>query len=385
MKATIVTLEPIDGEDNLTVASFEEAFGEFSELRGRGRARRNKRRTERQQNRIGRRRARKKSRQDMRAEQQESRQSRKDTRKSRRSARKGSDDDSESEDSGSTNSDDSSSKDSGSGGQGEGEGEYQTTQDGDAEVGQEEEQSSEQGGEEEGGEEESEGFDGNSDSEDYVYGAEDYYMNVDGQKAKIHPKVKDIAKRIERNKERLTQLEMRLQSTQSLSERQSVSNEITKRRARLKELEGMLEGYSNARGRSKHGANRRKEIGQARKVARKERRLEKREKRKGGGERENEETEVESSLSPKFSKERIEIPASEEGTGFNGGTGFIGVDDKNDFDAPAVRKFDVNFSSADGTSSSKPKINLKALAIGVGVGLVAIYLIDKYKVFEKLK
>jgi hypothetical protein len=210
-------------------------------------------------------------------------------------------------------------------------------------------------------------------------------MNVDGQKARIHPKVKDIAKRIERNKERLTQLEMRMQSTQSLTERQNVSNEITKRRARLKELEGMLEGYSNARGRSKHAANRRREIRQARKVARKERRIEKREARKGNREQEGVETEVESKLNPQFSKERIEIPASEEGSGFNGGTGFIGVDDKNDFDAPAVRKFDVKFSSADGMPSSKPKINLKALAIGVGVGLVAIYVLDKYKVLEKLK
>ena len=178
---------------------------------------------------------------------------------------------------------------------------------------------------------------------------------------------------------------MRLQSTQSLTERQKVSNEITKRRARLKELEGMLEGYSNARGRSKHAANRRREIRQARKVARKERRLEKRENRRGGGREESGETEVESSLNPQFSKDRIEVPASEEGTGFNGGTGFIGVDDKNDLDAPAVRKFDVTFSGADGITSSKPKINLKALAIGVGIGLVAIYVIDKYKVFEKLK
>lgn len=387
MKPTIVTLAPRKEGDTLEVATFEEAFGEFSELRGRGRARRHKRRMERQQNRIARRRARKKARQEMRSEQQESRQSRKDTRKSRRVARKGmgDDGDSESEDSGSGSSqDDSSSQDSGSGSQGEGEGEYQTTQDGDVEAGQEEEQSEEQGGEEEGGEEESEGFDGNYDDGDYVYGAEDYYLNVDGQKAKIHPKVKDIAKRIERNKERLTQLEMRMQSTQSLSERQAVSNEITKRRARLKELEGMLEGYSNARGRSKHGANRRREIRQARKVARKERRLEKRENRKGGKE-EGAETEVESSLNPQFSKERIEVPASEEGSGFNGGTGFIGVDDKNDFDAPAVRKFDVKFSNADGDSPSKSKVNVKAVVIGVGVALLSMYLIDKYKVFEKLK
>jgi hypothetical protein len=104
MKPTIVTLAPRKEGDTLEVATFEEAFGEFSELRGRGRARRHKRRMERQQNRIARRRARKKARQEMRSEQQEARQSRKDTRKSRRVARKGMGDDgeSESEDSGSS-------------------------------------------------------------------------------------------------------------------------------------------------------------------------------------------------------------------------------------------------------------------------------------------
>lgn len=86
MRATIVTLEPsveIEG------VSFEQAFGETSELRGRGRERRRKRRQERRMKRIADRRERKKAKQEMRSEQQEARQKRKDTRKQRRVARKG--------------------------------------------------------------------------------------------------------------------------------------------------------------------------------------------------------------------------------------------------------------------------------------------------------
>ena len=85
MRATIITLEP---EVQIEGVSFEEAFGENSELRGRGRARRQQRRQERRMKRISNRAERKRAKQTMRAEQQEARQVRKDKRKSRRVARK---------------------------------------------------------------------------------------------------------------------------------------------------------------------------------------------------------------------------------------------------------------------------------------------------------
>ena len=85
MRATIITLEP---EVQIEGVSFEEAFGESSELKGRGRARRQKRRQERRMKRISDRAERKRAKQAMRAEQQEARQLRKDKRKSRRVARK---------------------------------------------------------------------------------------------------------------------------------------------------------------------------------------------------------------------------------------------------------------------------------------------------------
>ena len=60
MEARIIKLAP---ESSISrVATFEEAFGEFSEARGRGRARRQRRRMERIENRAERRSARRQSR-----------------------------------------------------------------------------------------------------------------------------------------------------------------------------------------------------------------------------------------------------------------------------------------------------------------------------------
>lgn len=435
MKPTIVTLTPRENSSNtVRVATFEEAFGEFSEARGRGRERRAKRRADRQRKkrqriadrqetrrlkrttRIANRGERKKMRQDVRAQQQEARQLRKDTRKSRRVARKEmgeqeepqeeqtqsqeqGGDDSQYQEQGGDNSqggvvgEEQGGQSEEQGGQveeqvqeqgGNGEGEAESTEEGQVEEADQEVS-------EEGGEEES-GFDGEDEllgAEDTynseLRGAEDYYLNVDGQMTKINPKVAEVSKRIEYNKYTLSRLEMRLTNVKTVEEREQVLNQIARRKARIKELEGMLEGYSSARGNSKHGANRRREIAKARKDARvklrrekKEAKIEKRKAfRKDGGS----ETSVEKDLNPDISEQRIEVPASEEVSGFNGGTGLIGVDDNSDYDAPAVRKFDLKFSSADG-GVAKPKTNWTAIAIGVGVGVLAIYLIKKYKVLE---
>ena len=86
-------------------------------------------------------------------------------------------------------------------------------------------------------------------------------------------------------------------------------------------------------------------------------------------------------MNPEFSKDKIVIPASERGVGFDSQTGLIGIDNQQDFDAPEVREFDLTFSGADG-SGSTTKLNLKAIAIGVGVGILAIYLIRRYKLLD---
>jgi hypothetical protein len=108
METTIIRLEPNNSPSEVTVrmASFEEAFGDYSEARGRGRARRTARRMERianrravrterrklksdrQQERIQRRATRKASRQEMRNQQQEARQNRRQYRQDARNQRK---------------------------------------------------------------------------------------------------------------------------------------------------------------------------------------------------------------------------------------------------------------------------------------------------------
>ena len=104
METTIIRLEPTEGSANVSVrmGSFEEAFGEYSEARGRGRARRKARKMERianrravrterrklqsdrQRERLERRQTRKQTRQEMRNEQQEARQNRRQNRRDER-------------------------------------------------------------------------------------------------------------------------------------------------------------------------------------------------------------------------------------------------------------------------------------------------------------
>ena len=91
------------------------------------------------------------------------------------------------------------------------------------------------------------------------------------------------------------------------------------------------------------------------------------------------ETPVDRELNPEMGNNSIEIPASEQGSGADGQSGLIGMDNINDFDAPEVREYDVKFASAEGDKAKK--INWKPIVIGVAVGVVAIWLIRKYKVF----
>jgi len=105
METTIITLAPTSSSQPMTVtttASFEEAFGEFSEARGKGRARRKARKLSRiadkqevkqarkggrQEARIARRATRKGSRQAMRADQQDARMTRRQRRGAMRQER----------------------------------------------------------------------------------------------------------------------------------------------------------------------------------------------------------------------------------------------------------------------------------------------------------
>lgn len=392
MKATIVTLSP---KADAVTTSFEEAFGEFSEARGRGRNRRQKRKLDR----IAKRRERKKSRQEGRAEQQESRQLRKDVRKTRRVARKGMGDEPELEEQ-TTTQEQGSEQDSGSSqpvnqesdsapdNQGEGNGEYQG--EGGGYSSDDEGQNESEGGDdaevdnETGESDEESGFTGEISGIDGAISISpedaewnEYFSSADGE-SKINAKVKDLSRRIEKNKEYILRLQKQVKKLNSTkdSDNEAKRNKqianlhrlINERKQGLAKLEKLLASYSKfdgddyslARGGKRGVAKRKAEVRHAKRIARQERKR----ARKG--------TPVEENLNPEFSEQRIEVPA-EEVADFSGRTGLIGLDDQEDADAPETRVVDLRFSNVEGEKSHK----VRNIAIGVGVGILAILIIRK--------
>ena len=436
MKPTIITLTPRQSSDNtVSVATFEEAFGEFSQAKGRGRARRqkrrmarinnrNERRSTRQEGRLTRKTNRKVGRQQMKTAVVNERQGRKDLRKSRKVARKamgdeedqttddgsqatdgGSEDQSQdmnyetqpqdqSQDAGYTEQSDDQSQDDGSA-------DDQSQDDGSADD-QSQDDGSEYPSDEESGadgakckkEKPATDVDGGYDefygAEDTfsseLGGAEDYFLNADGQSQKINPKVREITKKIEWNKELVSRLGLKLKKETDEARKRHITAKIEKHTARIKMLEDSLQGYASAKGHSKHEKNRRLEIAKASSLAKKDRakvaiagrpaRELVRHAQHGG-----DETPVDAELNPVISKKRIEIPAEQSG-GVDGQTGLIGIDDKNDFDAPETRKFDLQFSGADGKQTKKMSTGVKVL-IGASIAVAAIYLLSKSNVFSK--
>ena len=413
MEATVVTLSP-SSEANLTV-SFEDAFGDFSNLGGRGRERRQKRRMLR----IARRRERMQARQELRAD-----------RKRRRKARRkiGSDEEtgeSESEEGGSEEDNAPkkrssrrrpSSEDSNDGG-GSSEGSSQSSDDsgqssddsGSADDSGSSSDDSARVDSEQGESDEASGFTGDESGADGMISLSpddaewnEYFSSAEGY-AKINPNVRAIAKQIEQHKEKIYRMQQRLAVAMKPANGRLVANlrrEIDVLKRRLSLLEKKLAGYSTTKGDYKHVqggrrlvAKRKAEVRHAKLNARKQRKHEIRKHRK--------ETVVEGRLNPKFASQRIVIPAKSvlktrtqsnadgsddsiestlESYGMYGGTGLIGLDSQNDIDAPEARKFDLNYSNADGESAVKgvSKTTIKHIAIGVGLGVLAIVLIKKF-------
>lgn len=409
-KPTIVTLDGSNEQDS--TLTFEQAFGDYSEARGRRRgggflARMRAKRQARRIERIRMRAERKRARQQMRAEQQEARQMRKDTRKSRRVARKsmGDDgsDDAGSEDSGSEDSGSGSGSGSGYGSStqdtteeppssndGNGEGEYQTTQDGDYEAGVQEE---EQVDNEQGISDEESGFTGEVSFDGTIAMSEDdvrwneYFSSAEGSR-KINPEIKKLARKIEQTKEFISRIENNLRGLIIANADKTKIAHIRKQlafyRNRLANLEGKLAGYSSfegdyseARGGRRAVSRRKAEVRHAKREARKERKAVIRANRKNARleRRGRGVTEVESGLNPELGDNSIEVPADETSSFSAQGTGLIGLDEQYDIDAPETRKFDLNFSNADG--STLKSLNIKNIAIGVAIGVVAVILIKK--------
>jgi hypothetical protein len=426
--ATIVKLGP----SGPSKTSFEEAFGEYSEARGRGRARRNKRKTERQQSRIARRKARKKSRQEIRAEQQEARQARKDVRRTRKIARQEMGEGPENE------MDEQTALETGNGsqestGQGSGyeQGSEQTSEQGSEQGGQ----GSEQGGQGQGYSEPSQGEneggysgDSTTDSQeewggtapyadeneggasedewggtgsvyendnddsfgapegtgedsgfDGVMGAEDRFFELEAgaNKGKVSPTVNDLTSKIEWNKELISRLLVKKARIEGANgSTADVNKQIAIRKQRISDLEDRLNKYVNFEGDycSADGMRPNKSMvarrGKEVSIGRKQavRQRMTMRSRKKG-------TPVAKGLNPQFGPNRIVVPA--KANSYADGTGLNGLDLMNDYDAPDARYIELS-SNAEG---NKKKTNWVGIAIGAVVAVGAIWALKKYKVF----
>lgn len=393
--ATIVTL---GNRTTPTPTSFEEAFGEFSEARGRGRARRQKRRMERIENRKTRRTARQQGRLEKKRSRVEARTQRRSMRADNREARRAqkaegrlgrqraeleqerefAPEDAPQEDGGYAPQDDSGyapQGDSGYAPQGGGydDGGY-APQDSEEDMGY----GDEQGGYDDGGYDDGGYDDGDYDGFDGVIENGKEMIDVP-YSAEVNQNVADAAKRIEWNLELASRLKEKAKTNPS----GKVIDAINKCQKRVIELESQMDGYcslegdftSDADGKMQYCVRRggkrlaspevrrrRKEMMLAKIAARKERNAVR--KRNGL-------TPVQSQLNPQISPNRIVIPAKELGSS---ATGIIGLDDAMDYDANA---YEIKLG-ADGTMTSK--IPFKAIAIGLVIGGIGVFLLKKYKV-----
>jgi hypothetical protein len=261
-------------------------------------------------------------------------------------------------------------------------------------------------------------FEGYSDDDtDGLIALEDTYneFNDEGN-VRIPPGVGETAKKIEWNKELVARLKEKAQTNPSMS--REINTKINSRMKRIAELEQTLSKYQNFEGdfssadgefieyseasgrrrapvRAKQG--RVKQVIKAKARAISERKgvskegakslmnklskvyppaiavrkvkqmMANRKAAQNGGDV----TPVESELNPEFSEQRIEVPADEIATAFNGL--------RDDFAEPVGRFVELS-SNADGDKNKK--INWTGIAIGVGVAAVAIWAIRKYKIFK---
>jgi hypothetical protein len=457
-QTTTVTLG--NDTDTTTPSSFEEAFGEYSEVRGKGRNRRQarrldrkKKRQERRMTRISNRGERKRARQAIRGEQQEARQSRKDIRTSRRMARKdmrqgpevemdeqmmmetdngytydqGAPQDTQNgyapEDTGNGYAPEDSGYEPQGGGyepqgggyepqgggyepqgggyepqgggyepQGGG-GEYMPeeeewggtppyNQEEEGGYGDEEPVDSPSGAYQEDNDDEYGAGEGTGDGGwgfDGIMGAEDRFSEMqDAKTIKISPKVAELTRKIEWNKELITRLRVKkAQIEGSNGNPNDVNKQIAIRKQRILDLQTQLQQYADFQGEYSCAdgeeatrpmrMKRRREIQAGRNMAISQRRNMRKVKDKN--------TPVARGLNPEFEPQRIVIPARTSSV--TGQTGLNGLDLMDDYDAPDVRTVELS-SSAEG--DKKKKINWVGIGIGAAVAVGAIWALRKYKV-----
>lgn len=430
METTIIKLQGGSNE-NMVVRSttFEEAFGDFSEARGKGRARRKKRKLERignrrdvkterrklkgdrQEERIGRRATRKQARQQMRDQQQasrmgrrgerldmrqrreEGRQMRRDTRtqgeqgrenyvaeqenyreglenegqeNGATSTQQGGDD--STQDWGSAPNDNSSAPQGGGG--------YNSSEDWNTPPNDYNEDDYAEG------EDSQEGAygDDNTYEGDYVQEEDEFnddsYFNIEGMDGKsvVSPYVKETAQKLKNNAKAYKVLSLKRENALANQDKtEGLENLLNRTRTRIIELKSNLDDYCNADGNPNERKRRKKEVNLA--LGRRLR------KRQRVGQYAGSEVPVDSDLNPEFTKNRIVVPSTSNFDAYsdlgrpviiNGET----MSDENDYTNDIYGDFEPTIiemqSSADGGSSKNN--TLMSVAIGVGVGALALYL-----------
>jgi hypothetical protein len=416
METTIIKLEPTTGSANVVVrtdATFEEAFGDYSNARGRGRARRKSkklskiadkrevkqaRRGGRQADRLARRSTRKGARQEMRSSQQEARQERKNVRSSGRQSRKDSKNVSEqdrenynqdqentrlSKDPVETESQESGYQDSGSGSESGYQDSGSSSDSGYQDSGSEEEWGGNAPTDENYGDSQYEDGSEQSDSEysqEENEFADDSIFNFEGMDGKVvvTPLVKDNVYKLKNN----ARAHKDLSDRRSLMERngdntKGIDIQINNTRKRMSELKSCLDDYCNADGSYQERQRRQDEVGMA--MGRKSRR--RKHVQYGGSE-----VPVQDGLDASFSKQRIEVPASSNFDGYSdlgrpviidgvvqGDENDLAYDLYNDGDEPTVVDL---YSNADGAIFKDKKV-MGSVLIGIGIGALALYLAKK--------
>jgi hypothetical protein len=422
---TIITLAPSTDSSTLSVrttASFEEAFGDYSNAKGKGRARRKTkkltkisdkqevkqaRKGGRQEDRISRRSTRKGARQDIRASQQDSRLERKGKRRDAREEDTEDDKDETATDTqnGSNTQQDSGSSDSqDNGGSSDGQqGGGDSNDWGAPPQGSNDEQdnggssdSQQDGGGSNDWGAQPQGYDeGQQDGGDGAYGddnrydtpynqedsefADESHFNLEGMEGKssVSPMVKDNVEKLRNNQRAYKDLsDRRNLMLKNGDNTRGIEMQLRNCQGRVNELKSSLDSYANADGNPETKNRRRNEVSLALGRGKKRRMM----TDDGGSE-----VPVSRELNSDFKPNRIEINPKSGFDGYSdlGRPVFIdGVEqsDKNDYssdllnDGAEPTTVDL-FSNLDGDGGNK-KIFL-SVAIGIGVGALAIFIAKK--------
>lgn len=251
------------------------------------------------------------------------------------------------------------------------------------------------GGEDGGGQgEEYEAEDGGIESYPFDGEQDDFIddsSNADGESIEVKPELQGIADKIEWNKELVSRLNVKKAQIAGMegmnTDMHALNDQIDERNARIVQLQNVLNKYSNYEGEFTDNSENFTEYlnadGKAKRTPAERKKLVKqikkalhnaKQKRRGIKRRA---TVVDNTLEPVFEEQRIVVPASSNFEGATVGTGITALDASNDYDAGTPIQVELK----SGFDGSLKQINWTGVVIGVGVAGLAIWAINKYKLF----